>query len=176
MKKKLLFAFLILNLSACSVFSSQDVRSLGDEWDDAKIINQITGFANKSPFLGTTRINAIAYNGELLLVGQAETKSLKEDVIQKARTIAGVKRVYDQIYVQPVVDLSRLTKDAWITTKVKAAFITEPDFYSSDIKVITENSIVYLLGYVTATQEAQATEIARNIEGVQQVVTFFNQY
>jgi osmotically-inducible protein OsmY len=41
------------------------------------------------------------------------------------------------------------------------------------VKVTTERSVVYLMGRVTATEGAQATEAARSVSGVQRVVRMF---
>ncbi|OXX49500.1 BON domain-containing protein, partial [Vibrio sp. V11_P1A41T118] len=41
------------------------------------------------------------------------------------------------------------------------------------IKVITENREVFLLGYVSAEQANLASDIARNISGVKQVIKAF---
>jgi hypothetical protein len=41
------------------------------------------------------------------------------------------------------------------------------------VKVITEDSDVFLFGYVTPEQSERATEIARNISGVKQVIKGF---
>ncbi len=175
MKKAFLIAALTMSLSACSLFGSQDNRNLSEEWSDSKLSSNIAGLVNQPAYVGKARVNGIAYNGQLLLVGQAETEALKQAFIEDARLIDGVTRIYDQIYVKPPIELGQVTKDSWITTKVKSAFIAAPDFYSADVKVITEDGNVYLLGYVTETQGNQAIEIARNIDGVKQVITLFVQ-
>ncbi|WP_264770091.1 BON domain-containing protein, partial [Coxiella burnetii] len=44
---------------------------------------------------------------------------------------------------------------------------------SSNLKVVTENKIVYLMGIVSPRQAAMAAEVARRISGVQKVVKLF---
>ena len=61
----------------------------------------------------------------------------------------------------------------YITTKVKTQFLTENKFQANYVKVVTENSVVYLLGLVTQAEADAAVEIARNTEGVSKVVKVF---
>jgi osmotically-inducible protein OsmY len=51
--------------------------------------------------------------------------------------------------------------------------VTENRFSANHVKVVTENSIVYLMGYVTQKEADTAVEIARNVSGVTTVVKVF---
>ncbi len=44
---------------------------------------------------------------------------------------------------------------------------------SSQIKVVTENSVVYLMGMVSHAQANLATKVARHASGVRKVVKVF---
>lgn len=60
--------------------------------------------------------------------------------------------------------------DAWITTKVKAAFVEDPTVKALDIKVDTFKGVVQLSGFANSSAEmARAAEIARGIKGVKSV-------
>lgn len=60
--------------------------------------------------------------------------------------------------------------DVTLTTRVKAALLAEPDVKSLDIGVQTFSGTVQLSGFVDSEwQIEKATEVARRIEGVQQV-------
>ncbi len=63
--------------------------------------------------------------------------------------------------------------DTYITSKVKAQFITENKFQPNHVKVVTEDDVVYLMGLVTNKEADDATEIARGIGGVKKVVRVF---
>ena len=83
------------------------------------------------------------------------------------------QKVYNQIIISGVTtDLGR-TDDAWITSKVKSAMLDQDGLRSSQIKVITSNGVVYLMGWVTHSQADLATNVARRVEGVQKVVKVF---
>lgn len=60
--------------------------------------------------------------------------------------------------------------DAWITTKVKAAFVEDSQVSALGIKVDTYKGVVQLSGFANNTTEIQrAAEIARGIKGVKEV-------
>jgi hypothetical protein len=63
--------------------------------------------------------------------------------------------------------------DSTITGKVKARFVDANKFNAVHVKVVTEASVVYLLGIVTETEANTAVEIARTTGGVRKVVRIF---
>ena len=61
--------------------------------------------------------------------------------------------------------------DSVITTKVKAALLTDTQGKGADTSVETRKGEVLLSGFVdSADEQARATSVARNVEGVQNVV------
>ncbi|MDP2248756.1 MAG: BON domain-containing protein, partial [Nitrosomonadales bacterium] len=69
--------------------------------------------------------------------------------------------------------LGTSASDTYITSKVKANMVKENRFPSNYVKVVTENSIVYLMGMVTREEAEDAVDIARNVSGVEKVVKVF---
>ena len=51
--------------------------------------------------------------------------------------------------------------------------LAKKDLHSTQIKVVTENSVVYLMGMLTPQQAELATDVARRIDGVREVVKVF---
>ena len=70
------------------------------------------------------------------------------------------------------VVLSR-TNDSWISTKVRTQMAANDNVPSRQIRVITENGVVYLMGMVSEAQGDRAALLARNITGVSKVVKVF---
>ena len=67
-------------------------------------------------------------------------------------------------------DSSQPVTDTWITTKVKAGLMKEPDLSSLGIHVETEQGVVMLSGFVASKAEAdKAVQVARQVEGVSNV-------
>jgi len=120
--------------------------------------------------------NVTAYNGTVLITGEAPTEALRNKIISTVQTIPDVKLVHNEIKIGPLSSLSTRSYDTLITTKVKSSLSNIknlPGFDATRVKVITESGVVYLLGLVHKSEGHVATEIARRETGVKQVVMIF---
>jgi osmotically-inducible protein OsmY len=117
------------------------------------------------------RLVISASDGNVLLAGQVPSEQDKNQIISLAKKTAGIKRLYDEISIGEPISAKTQSHDAWITTKVKSDLLAAKGLDSSDIKVITENSVVYLMGMTTPKQAQIASETARKSSGVAKVVT-----
>ncbi|WP_096618866.1 BON domain-containing protein [Candidatus Enterovibrio altilux] len=174
MTQRILLVMSIFMLSACSLIDKQDTRTAKREWMDTQHSMEIAGIINKATFKNDARVNAAIYNGKVLLVGQASKTFSKQSLVDKIRGIKGVVIVYDQIRIKQPLSLAGVSEDTWLTTKVKLALIGSKKLKEASVKVITEDSEVFLLGYVTLEQGNEATEITRNLSGVKQVIKGFH--
>jgi len=138
-----------------------------DEGIELKASNRIT---EKYP---EAHINSTSYNRLVLLTGEAPTAAAKADIESIVRGLPGVRGTFDEIAVAPATALSSRTNDSYITSKVKARFVDARKFNPVHVKVITENSVVYLMGIVKKSEADAATEIARTTSGVRRVVRVF---
>ena len=150
-----------------------DTRTTKEIWQDNNIEFEVAAIGNKAPFKGKARVVASSYNGTVVLMGQAPTQDLINEFENKAREVKGVKNIHNQIKQKEPLSVTQISNDSWITTKVKSALLTDSELNGVKVKVITEDSDVFLFGYVTPAQSERATEIARNISGVKQVVKGF---
>ena len=64
-----------------------------------------------------------------------------------------------------------MTRDGWITTRIKSCLLFEKDLYSLNYTVETVNGVVYLTGVGQDEAEInRVAEVARNVGGVKKVV------
>ncbi|GAD80669.1 BON domain-containing protein [Vibrio ezurae] len=150
-----------------------DNRSSREVWDDNNIEFEAAALGNKAPFTGKVRVAANSFRGKVVLIGQAPTKELHQEIEKRVAAIPGVKKVYNQLRIQPTLNLSQMSQDSWLTTKVKSALLGERRLRGVSIKVVTENSEVFLFGYVDPESAEIATETARNVGGVKLVIRGF---
>jgi osmotically-inducible protein OsmY len=119
-------------------------------------------------------ISIATFNNDVLLAGEAPEiwqRKKAEVLVQK---IPGVKNVYNFISQEsPSSTLTRMS-DGWITTKVKGQLIASSDIDTTEIKVVTENGNVYLMGVLEPSTAKVAEEIARSTSGVKRVVRIFS--
>ncbi|TFH90523.1 MULTISPECIES: BON domain-containing protein [Vibrio] len=182
--KALLLSLFILSTTGCAgLFVAGaattasiviDPRTTQEIWNDNNIEFEVAGIGNKAPFRGNARVTASSYDGTVILVGQANTEALKRDLESQTRKIKGVNNVHNQLRVKQPLSMGEISHDSWITTKVKSALLANSDLSGVKIKVITEDREVFLLGYVSQQHADIATDVARNISGVKQVVRAFH--
>ena len=98
---------------------------------------------------------------------------IKADIEKMVAEIPQVKSVVNELQVAGPSSFSARSNDTYLTGRVKAAFITGNKFSANDVKVVTEDGVVYLLGMVTRKEADDATEVARAIGGVKKVVRVF---
>jgi osmotically-inducible protein OsmY len=65
------------------------------------------------------------------------------------------------------------TSDAWITTKIKSWLLANMDTPGVRTKVVTENSVVYLMGLVSQEEARRISDVAASVSGVTRVVQLF---
>ncbi|KGK13328.1 BON domain-containing protein [Vibrio navarrensis] len=150
-----------------------DTRTTKEIWQDNNIEFEIAAIGNKAPYVGNVRIVASSYNGTVVLMGQAYSAEERASFESQARNVKGVNVLHNQVRVKTPLGVSEISNDSWITTKVKSALLAESELNGVKVKVITEDKEVFLFGYVTEAQAKKATEIARNISGVKQVIRAF---
>ncbi|CAH0527091.1 hypothetical protein VHP8226_02434 [Vibrio hippocampi] len=159
--------------AATTVNLVTDTRSSKEIWVDNAIESEVAGLSNKQPYVGQVRVVASSQRGTVVLMGQAKTQELSNQVAQQVEKISDVKRVYNQMRIKAPIDLAAMSNDTWLTTKIKSSVLTDKRLSGIKIKVITEDSEVFLLGYVSKENGDIATDIARNTSGVKQVVRAF---
>ncbi|WP_455011857.1 division/outer membrane stress-associated lipid-binding lipoprotein [Haemophilus parahaemolyticus] len=148
-----------------------DPRSAGTQVDDEILEEKVAQNLNNDAQLKTeTRINIVVYNGKVLLIGQAPNYTAAETAKNIAAGVEGVKEVVNEIRTGEVIRASQIAIDSWITTTIKSKLLLNGEVKTTEVKVITENGEVFLIGKLSHTQADAATEVARNVRGVSKVV------
>ncbi|MDX1915841.1 MAG: BON domain-containing protein [Methylophilus sp.] len=120
-----------------------------------------------------SHVSITSYNRNVLLTGQVPDAAKKALALTLMKEIENVRNITDEIVVGPKTSISTRTNDTYITSKVKAQFVTENRFNANHVKVVTEDSTVFLMGLVTKQEAEDAVDIARNNSGVEKVVKVF---
>jgi len=118
-------------------------------------------------------VNVTSYNLNVLLTGEAPTEAAKAEAERITQSVESVKNITNELVVGPKTSISDRANDTYITSKVKAKFLAEKNFSANDVKIVTEASVVYLMGIVKQREADIATEIARTTDGVAKVVKVF---
>ncbi|OOF83420.1 osmotically-inducible protein OsmY [Rodentibacter ratti] len=151
-----------------------DPRTMGTQVDDETLEFKVENALDKDEQIKSeARVNAVSYSSRVLLIGQVPSENTKSTVTDLAKGVDGVNDVYNELRVSPKITIGQISKDSWITTQVKSKMLVDDRVKSTDVKVITENGEVFLLGNVTQAQADAAAEIASKVSGVQKVVKVF---
>ncbi|MCB1769390.1 MAG: BON domain-containing protein [Candidatus Competibacteraceae bacterium] len=180
-------ALLSLSLSGCAgllvggtavgVSVAHDRRTTGTMVDDQTIEFKLYDALNKKLPPGN-QISITSYNGTVLLAGQTVSDATRwqaEDIARNLRE-PPVRMVHNELIIGSPVPLSVQSNDALLTTKVKTALFQInhiPGFDPTRVKVVTNQSVVYLMGLVRTNEADAAADVASQISGVRQVVTLF---
>ena len=118
-------------------------------------------------------VNVTSFNRTVLLTGEATTDAQRDEAERIARAVPEVRKIVDEIAIRPPSSLTARSGDAITTSQVKSRMIGAQEFNSLHVKVVTEASVVYLMGLVTAKEADAATQVARTTAGVSKVVQVF---
>jgi osmotically-inducible protein OsmY len=122
---------------------------------------------------GQGHINVTSYNYTVLLTGEVPNAQAKADAEKVTSEVPQVKTVVNELQIAGASSTASRSNDAYITSKVKSNLLGNGKVKPTDVKVVTEAGVVYLLGLVTREEADAATEIARGTGGVQKVVRVF---
>ena len=119
-------------------------------------------------------INLTSYNRLVLITGEVPTEADKAAVELAAARVENVRSVVNELVIGSASSIGNRSNDTLLTSKVKASMVDAKDVFANAYKVVTERSVVYLMGRVTEREAARATAIARGVSGVTKVVRIFD--
>lgn len=165
---------LIVAGAATGAAASQDRRTLPTQLEDQNIeLKAIKALFNNNELWKDTNISVISFNNVVLLVGQAPTASLKTKVTNEINKIAKISKIHNQIRIAAPTSFIARRNDDFITAKLKSSMLFTTGIPASKIKIVTENSEVFLMGLVTQEEAQKAVELARKSSGVSKVIKVF---
>lgn len=150
-----------------------DSRPIGVIEKDARIYHVISNNIANDPKFSESHIVVTSFNQVVLLAGQTNKASNRVLAEKIAKNTPNVVRVYNEITIGEPTALSTRSHDAWITGQVRAKMIAKKDLQSGSIRIVTEDSVVYVMGIATHSQANLAASVAREVPGVKKVVKIF---
>lgn len=139
-----------------------------DENIELKTLKRLSQYMDKA-----SHINVTSYNRIVLLTGEVPNDGQLAQAETLTREVSNVRNIHNGLTVGPASSIGDRSNDTFLTTKVKARFVSENLFPANVVKVVTEGSVVYLMGIVNEKEGEDAVEIARTTEGVTKVVKVF---
>lgn len=153
-------------------------RTVSTIWKDRDLSYEVQYQLDNDPVLKAQQqyinIATASYADTILLVGEISTKALKQRASLVANNVPGVRMVYNQLLIASPISPGTRTYDTWLTSKVKTALLFASGVPSTEIKIVTENRVVYLLGKVSRQQGNLAAQAASKVSGIKKIIKIFN--
>jgi osmotically-inducible protein OsmY len=169
---------LIVGGVATGVLVADDRRTTGTVVDDQSIELRLANDVS-TQFGKVSNTNLTSFNRVVLITGEATTEQVRAGIEKLVRAYPNVRHVQNEMQVAGPSSLTARSNDSFITGRVKARIVDnqargkDPRVQANHVKVVTEASVVYLMGLVTAAEADQAADIARTTSGVTRVVRVF---
>lgn len=163
----------VVGAGAAGAMSFEDRRTTGVQIDDEGIELRASNRIGER-YGDKVHVNVTSFNRGVLLTGEVPDEKAKQDIEKIAVSVPNVRIVTNELRVAAPSSFSDRANDSAITGKVKAHFVDAGKFSAVHVKVVTEASVVYLLGLVTDTEGKLAAEIASTTGGVKKVVKVFD--
>lgn len=117
-----------------------------------------------------SRISVDSFYSQVLLTGEVPDEQTKSQVVALVRSMPDVRQVYDELNVTANRGYSASLQDGYITSKVLAKILTNQGVKSSQVKAVTNNGVVYIMGRMTPTQQSHLIDIANQTVGITELV------
>ncbi|MFO1206112.1 MAG: BON domain-containing protein [Burkholderiales bacterium] len=163
----------VVGAGAAGAMMATDRRSTGAYTDDETLEWKISLAIRDKFGEKAVHINVTSFNRIVLLTGEAPSEEVRQEIQKIAQAQKTARDVRNEIVVGQPTALQSWTDDSYITSKVMANMVGNPDVNQYYVKVVTENSVVYLMGLVTRKEGEAAAEVAANTSGVKRVVKVF---
>ena len=163
---------LVVGGAAAGAAVTVDRRTLGAQTED-KAISVKADLRLPKVAGPDAHVNAYAYNRQVLLTGEVKDAAARAAVEKEAKAIDGVASVANEITVGSPATYTARSNDALITGKVKASLVDMKTITATSFKVVTDKTVVYLMGRVTQREGQVGADVARSVNGVSKVVKMF---
>lgn len=158
-------AAVAVGAAAVGISSATDPRTIGTQVDDQTIELKANAKLGNDEQLEDARVVAISYDTNVLLVGQVPSEALKRRAEETIKDTNGINKIFNQLRIGSKASAAVRAGDSWITSKIKLKFANNKSIDATNIKVVTENAEVFLLGHVSQIEADTAVEVARNVDG-----------
>jgi osmotically-inducible protein OsmY len=156
-----------------AVLSAVDRRTTGVQVDDEGIELRASNRVREH-FGDKVHVNITSYNRSVLVTGEVPDAKARAEIEKLIQGVPSVRGITNDLQVAGGASLTSRASDATITGKVKARLFDSGQLNPIHVKVVTEASVVYLLGIVTEAEANVAVEVARTTGGVRKVVKVFD--
>ena len=170
-------------LSACAVVAvggvaasasvMADCRTPGVQAIDKGIELEAENALEKR-FGDKANINVASFNQKVLLTGEVQDESIKNEAGDYVKGMKNARSVYNELVVGPISSYGARASDSYLESKIKTQMIFTDKLPSNSMDIIAEGGNVYLMGILTQNEAELAKKVASNANGVKEVFAYFD--
>ena len=131
---------------------------------------KVNVYGLKQDLQQTSRMGIDSFNSEVLLTGEVPTEAIKAEIEKVVSSMPDVRRVYNETNVSASRGYSSTVHDGYITSKLLAKVAASDGVKASQIKAVTNDGVVYIMGRMTPTQQSHLIDIANSTVGITELV------
>lgn len=153
---------------------TNDRRTVGTQLDDQNADSAVAFQWSKSDALKEqANLQVDVYNGVALLTGQAPNQALIDEAVERAQNVDYLKKIHNQVRIGTPIGAGTQANDIWLASKVRAKLVADERVPALQVRVVVQDSEVFLMGRLSSLEATAAVDIARNVTGVARVVRAF---
>ncbi len=126
----------------------------------------------KSATLRYSHITPIIFNHTALLVGQVFSEKDKQEAFEVMQSFPRIDVIYNELTVQPNLAYSERIRDSYTTSKLRVRLLLLKNLPIKNLKVITEENIIYLIGKLNTDVYKKVMSLVNQIHGNKKIVSF----
>ena len=183
----LIAGVMLLTVNACALVAVGAIVVTGSAVHDRRSVetvvdDRLLNIAVRDALYGSdafgneSRIKISAFNGWVLLAGEAVSEERVAEATELVSGVKGLKKLFNELAPEPPASLAQASRDRLLSLQAKSAVADikdMPGFDASRVKITTARGNVYLQGLLTQAEGARVVEQVRYVNGVEQVVVLF---
>ena len=121
-------------------------------------------------------VKVTSFNRIVLLTGQVPDEAARERAAALADEVAQVRGVHNELVVGTPTTIPKRAADTVVTGRVKVALAASRRVdlpLRLNVKVVTEDEVVFLMGLVTREESEAITAVVGTVPGIGQIVRLF---
>ena len=131
---------------------------------------KVNVYGLKQDLQQTSRMGIDSFNSEVLLTGEVPTEAIKAEIEKVVSSMPDLRRVYNETNVSASRGYSSTVHDGYITSKLLAKVAASDGVKASQIKAVTNDGVVYIMGRMTPTQQSHLIDVANSTVGITELV------
>lgn len=161
----------IITSAAVAARTAADPRSTGRQIDDGTLALRVSRAISEASLPPQVRVISTVYQGNVMLTGEVPDEAVRQAATKAVSSVAGIRHIWNETRTGIAISTGQKISDTWLASDIRAKLLLSSDTRLTDVKVITENSEVFLMGLVTQEEGQRVADRVSRVSGVRHVTT-----